>query len=597
MAGRPGVSDSHRSTTADDIRGSGDREHSIRTRTEDVLIIVLMVLSALILLSTFFPLAGLPAFFAQELEMKRASERIFSLVLVIMSWKLLQRRRAAWVVTVLVLVALLIQHLVLPIHHLGWVLVAGDLVFLIPLLVFRADFCCPSARESVRRSIGLLAIAAGAILLNAGVSYHLVAQSFPGDGAGRVFWTSLLDTLSLLFGSLDPGTQKLPGARFEEYIFWFTWACLLIALLYALQPFITRHLWTERNMLRARDIVLEHGQNPASYLTLEDDKYLFFPTCARGVVGYGVVGGTVVVNGDPVCAPTDFPLVLDEFKRFCTRSDHRLVFLSITDAFLDDYRRAGFGLVKCGEEARFDLASYDIVGKKGAKMRMNVNHATRAGLEVHEYRPLEKRDPALEAAFAHITDEWLAGKKGSLLHFTMGSTGLENPLDRRYFYATDPDGAVKGFHVLCPFAGGKGYMVDITRRTHDAPGGITEKINYEAFLKLKAEGYRYASLGVAPLANLCQDPDGSGPMEAVLDFVYEHLNSCYGFKDLYRTKASYSPTHWVPGYYAFLPKIPRTSMLYAIVRIQDENGIRGYAKVLLTDWLRGLTARVRERGR
>lgn len=49
-------------------------------------------------------------------------------------------------------------------------------------------------------------------------------------------------------------------------------------------------------------------------------------------------------------------------------------------------RRTG----QCGEEARFALADYEISGKKGAKMRMNINHATKAGVTVSEYRPLEK---------------------------------------------------------------------------------------------------------------------------------------------------------------------------------------------------------------
>ena len=151
-------------------------------------------------------------------------------------------------------------------------------------------------------------------------------------------------------------------------------------------------------------------------------------------------------------------------------------------------------------------------------------------------------------------------------------------MDKRYFYAVDAGGEVKGFHVFCPFACGEGYMADITRRTHDAPSGITEKINYEAFCTFKAEGCRYASLGLAPLANLCQDDRSANSIEKLMNFVYEHLNSCYGFKNLYQTKASYSPTEWIPGYYAFLPKFPVPSMMYAIVRIQNRKGVLDFVR-------------------
>ena len=79
-------------------------------------------------------------------------------------------------------------------------------------------------------------------------------------------------------------------------------------------------------------------------------------------------------------------------------------------------------------------------------------------------------------------------------------------------------------------------MADITRRTHDAPGGVTEKIMYEAFGVFRAEGVKTVSLGIAPLANLGQAPGGPNGIEKLLNFVYEHLNACYGFKNLYKAK-------------------------------------------------------------
>ena len=70
-------------------------------------------------------------------------------------------------------------------------------------------------------------------------------------------------------------------------------------------------------------------------------------------------------------------------------------------------------------------------------------------------------------------------------------------------------------------------------------------------------------------------------MERLLQFIYDHLNACYGFRDLYRAKEKYSPTEWVPSYYAYLPKYPTPGMLYAAVEIQNPHGIRGYILTLL----------------
>ncbi len=64
-------------------------------------------------------------------------------------------------------------------------------------------------------------------------------------------------------------------------------------------------------------------------------------------------------------------------RNFCQKSAHNIFFLGLTDYYLSEYEKQGFGLVKSGEEARFKLSDYDIAGKKGAKMRMNINHATK----------------------------------------------------------------------------------------------------------------------------------------------------------------------------------------------------------------------------
>jgi len=96
-------------------------------------------------------------------------------------------------------------------------------------------------------------------------------------------------------------------------------------------------------------------------------------------------------------------------------------------------------------------------------MRMNINHAKKAGIIVREYKILEKKDRALEAEFNRITDEWLQGKKSSMLKFTMGTLGLDNPMDRRYFYAVDESGRMAAYIVFVPFLGKNGYMADMTR--------------------------------------------------------------------------------------------------------------------------------------
>jgi len=335
---------------------------------------------------------------------------------------------------------------------------------------------------------------------------------------------------------------------------------------------------------RARKLVKQHGQNPTSYLVLEDDKHLYFGKATPGVIAYGIVGKTIVVCGDPVCAPDDFVNLLEEFKLFCVDSSCQCAFLGTTDAFLEQYTALGYSHIPYGEEARFHLASYQLTGRKMMRIRNQVNHAVKAGLTTHEYRPHENRDPAIEAEFHAISEQWLQSKKSSELKFTVGSVCLEHPMDRRYFYARDTSGHILAFHVFIPFADGNGYTAAITRRHTDAPRGVTEKLNYDAFMTFKEEDVAWGSLGLAPLANVCKEGEKHNTNVKLLNFVYEKCNCFYGFKALHQAKRKYNPTTWRSGHFVYSTKNITPQMAYAIVKIQNPSGIRDYFRGFLADW-------------
>ena len=502
-------------------------------------------------------------------EMGRMVQRAFSIILLILSLQLWKRKRNAWLIAMGVFTLNFLRGLIGMGHPLHNSIMIVDLFLFIFFFICRKDFCCPAGRGNRRQTLLLIFLSIAGVLANIGITWHYMRLS--SDHSVSI-WDSFIRGISMIFGMAD-----LHGAEF--ILFWFSWGCILASILCALRPWLQEQAHGAQEIQHARTLLNLYSQNPCSYLALEDDKCLYFGHSVDGVLPYGTVGSTIVVNGDPVCKDEDFPALLAEFKAYCQNSAHDLFFLGLTDYYLSEYEKQGFGLVKSGEEARFHLSEYEISGKKGAKMRMNINHATKAGVTVHEYKVLEHRDPVMDREFDRITAEWLEGKKSGMLQFTMGTVGLDNPMDKRYFYALNADGKMVAFIVFVPFLGKNGYMAAVTRHGKDAPSGVMETIIYEAFQIFKEEGIGYGSLGVAPLAGL--NAESANPMERLLQFIYDHLNACYGFRDLYRAKEKYSPTEWVPSYYAYLPKYPTPGMLYAAVEIQNPHGIRGYIMTLL----------------
>jgi phosphatidylglycerol lysyltransferase len=454
-------------------------------------------------------------------------------------------------------------------HYLSWVAAVLELYALVVLLARHADFRRPMRRQSLRNALiwgvaGLLVIFINAVVGRMIMRSQLGHPVSPRAAASR--------TLRLLIGLDTPTGLSQPAAGYAWATLCLVWVCAAAVIVLVTRAAIVGRVTTRAERDRARALVLEHGHNPSAYLTLEADKTLFFGAGVPGVIAYGVVGSVIVVNGDPICADGDIVRLLAEFKAFCDAGSYECVFLATTAAYLDRYALLGFHHTKCGEDARFDLDDYNLVGGRRAKLRAMVNHARVAGLTVAEYKPLTDHDAATEREIRHVSDAWPRMKKSGRLGFCLGGVDLDDPMDRRYFCARDADGRVVAFSVFLPYA--DGYLVDVTRRLPDAAAGATELITHEAFLAFQAEGVAHASLGLATLADVTSEGD---EIEArLLAQIFERGNSFFGFKSLLVAKRKYSPTRWEPAYFVYSSRHLTPAMAYAIVRIQNPNGMLDY---------------------
>ena len=486
--------------------------------------------------------------------------RLLGLLLVLVTWYLFKRRFVAWLVAVIALSAGFALYL--P-HRDTLMLTIGalHLFCLVTLAASHRHFCRGADRPSLRRGLTIFLAMMVFIVLDAVIG-RLLAHP-------HLTW---MDSLTRVGNTLFVTGGQRPATWFAVVVFW---TCFVIGVLLVLRPVIFQAVMTPRLKARARALVQAHGDNPLSYLALENDKLLFFSQAAPGVVAYTITGDFVIALGDPICAKDDIGVVLREFDEFCAASDYTIAFLGSDGTFLDQYAALGYDRIKAGEEACFDLTGFTLAGGARAKMRSKVNGATHSGVTVEEYRPLEGRDTAIERAIEQVSAEWLQQKKSGELTFVVGGVNLGDPADRRYFIARDAGGQIVGFNVFLPYAGGKGYLVDVTRRRIGAPPGVTEKITAEAFARFKEEGCLYASLGGAPLAHLGEDDNQHPVADRALGLVYEKGNRFYGFKALRRAKNKYGPT-WRPTYWVYPRGALTPRMVMAVIKAQNPGGFRDF---------------------
>lgn len=200
-----------------------------------------------------------------------------------------------------------------------------------------------------------------------------------------------------------------------------------------------------------KELVNAYGQNPMAYLALEDDKAYFFSKSVKGFCAYTIVGDVMVLCGDIFCDLADATIFLSELKYFVNANQYSLLLMNVTDYYLPIYQKFQFGLLKCGEDANFDLESYSLKGGEVAKVRAAIYHANKAGIKVMEIHPSLKEDNNYVIQMSKISDEWLSSKNSPELIFMLGKNNFHQPLGRRYFAALSNTDEVLGYVVFNPY--------------------------------------------------------------------------------------------------------------------------------------------------
>lgn len=497
---------------------------------------------------------------------------IIGFLTLFLAYKLFKRIRYAWIMEIIMLSISIVLH-VMRTFNLSSILLLCEAFILIILIIYRNDFKRRSDKITVKYGVIISFFSICLIILYTSIGFF----SMKGNFRNIVdFKDALYKAIKLLF-FMDTEYINRAGRLFAESAIIFNWICILLSLMLILKPLIYNPIISKRDKEKVRRIVLKYGQNTLSYLALDNDKRYYFSNIVNGIVAFTIVADVAVCCGDIICSDADAKSFLLEFMSFCKENRLDIVLLNVSDKFLEIYKEAGFGCIKYGEDAMFELSEYNLKGGKVAKVRAAINHANRSRITVEEYEPLKYKDVSIEREINEITELWKKHKHGGEMSFMLGGTELDNPMERRYFFARDVKGKMLGFVVFIPFKGGEGYLADVTRRLPDAPQGVIEKIIYEAFLLMKSEGVKWGSMGLAPLVNV-RENDRRAITGRLFEFIYENLNSLYSFKSLHHSKEKYAPTQWEARYMVYNPKIFTPKIAYAIVKAQNPKGIYSLIK-------------------
>jgi len=295
---------------------------------------------------------------------------------------------------------------------------------------------------------------------------------------------------------------------------------------------------------RAEKLVMASARAQA-HLALVGDKRLLFHETGTGFLMYGIRRRSWVAMGDPV-GPSDVCRELAwQFRELADRHGGLAAFYEVGPENLPVYLDLGLQLRKLGEEARVPLDGFSLAGGARKGLRQAQSRVTREGcrFEVLGRDAIAANLDPLRA----VSDEWLRSKNTREKRFSLGF------FDPSYLQRCRV-GVVRRGEQIVAFANlwapetREELSIDLMRYSDGAPPGVMEFLFAELLLWGSANGYRWFSLGMAPLSGF--EHHRLAPLWNRLGaLLFRHGEHFYNFQGLRAFKDKFDPV-WEPRYLA-----------------------------------------------
>ena len=459
--------------------------------------------------------------------------------LLLLASGLWRRKRVAWLLALLVLLASIVTHLLKGLDYEEASLAA---MLCIVLLVWRSRFHARSDPPSVRQAIWTMAAAILFTLAYGVTGFFLLDRHFRVSFG---FWDAVRQTVVMFTQYYDPGLQPITGfgRYFADSIYMVALATTGYSILLLIRPVLARHRASAEERAHAWEIVRTYGHTSLARLTLLDDKHYYFSP-GGSAVAYVVEGRIAVVLGDPIGPAGDALKCIQGFKYFCSLNDWLPVFYQVLPDYLDLYKEAGYGAIQIGQEGSVDLCNFTLDGGARKNIRTSVNKMKRLGYCAEVLEPPHPTQVLHE--LREVSDEWLTARKTSEMRFSVGWFDEAYLNSCRVLVVRDSGGHIEAFTNIVEGFPADQVTADLMRHRTRAEKGQMDFLFVSLFEWARAAGYARFNFGLSALSGIGEKP-ADPAVERALRYVFEHINRFYNFKGLHSYKDKYGPT-WSARY-------------------------------------------------
>ncbi len=291
--------------------------------------------------------------------------------------------------------------------------------------------------------------------------------------------------------------------------------------------------------------IVEKSSVAESQIALLGDKNFLFNEKKNAFVMYRISGKSWVVMGDPVGPREEWPDLVWAFRELADRYGGFPVFYQVGADSLPLYLDLGLSFIKLGEEARIFLPDFSLQGPGKRELRYVHNRAQRDGASL-EIVPAAETG-AIMAELKVISDTWMKMKKAREKKFSLGCFE-EEYLKNFPIAVVRREGKIVAFASLWVSNDKEEMTIDLMRYGEGSGYGVMDYLFLELMVRGSEMGYRWFSLGLAPLSGFRHNK--RGPLwSRIGGFVYRHGENLYNFKGIRLYKEKFHPV-WRPKFMA-----------------------------------------------
>ena len=308
----------------------------------------------------------------------------WAVVLTLLAAALAARKRIAWWILVLYMVAAIGWNIGdLANRGETWMDESGEifgLVFHIAAIAFLV-----LARKEFSAKVRRGALLKAAAVLVAGMTIGTLTgwgllELFPGTLAREDRFLYALNRVSAFAGAASESFAGHPHVFVNALLGFFGALALMVAAIVLFQSQRAENALTGEDESAIRGLLELFGKNDSlGYFATRRDKAVVFAPNGRAAITYRVEVGVCLASGDPVGDPKAWPQAIEAWLELCQNYGWAPGVMGASSAAAEAFRHAGLNALQLGDEAILYPENFRLSGPDMRAIRQAVTRARRAG--------------------------------------------------------------------------------------------------------------------------------------------------------------------------------------------------------------------------